>query len=43
MAVIQQGVESVFDTDLLRPLVDLAVPSEAGSGAEAQRIGRRGR
>jgi len=24
MAVIQQGVESVFDTDLLRPLVDLA-------------------
>ncbi len=25
MAVIQQGVESVFDTDLLRPLVDLAV------------------
>ena len=23
MAVIQQGVESVFDTDLLRPLVDL--------------------
>ncbi len=25
MAVIQQGVDSVFDTDLLRPLVDLAV------------------
>ena len=24
MAVIQQGVDSVFDTDLLRPLVDLA-------------------
>jgi alanyl-tRNA synthetase len=24
MAVIQQGVESVFDTDLVRPLVDLA-------------------
>ncbi len=24
MAVIQQGVEGVFDTDLLRPLVDLA-------------------
>ena len=25
MAAIQQGVESVFETDLLRPLVDLAV------------------
>ena len=25
MAVIQQGVDSVFDTDLLKPLVDLAV------------------
>jgi alanyl-tRNA synthetase len=24
MAVIQQGVDSVFDTDLLRPLIDLA-------------------
>ena len=24
MAVIQQGVDSVFDTDLLAPLVDLA-------------------
>ena len=25
MAVIQQGVETVFDTDLLRPLIELAV------------------
>jgi alanyl-tRNA synthetase len=43
MAVIQQGVGSVFDTDLLRPLVDLAVQlsgQDYGSTPEATRAMR---
>ena len=43
MAVIKQGVESVFDTDLLRPLVDLAVELsgvEYGSTPQATRAMR---
>ncbi len=43
MAVIQQGVESVFDTDLLAPLVDLAAELSGvdyGSSPEATRAMR---
>ncbi|MBA2524060.1 MAG: alanine--tRNA ligase [Solirubrobacterales bacterium] len=44
MAVIQQGVDSVFDTDLLRPLVELAAelsgrsPDEDPATTRAMRI-----
>jgi alanyl-tRNA synthetase len=43
MAAVLQGVDSVFDTDTLRPLVDLAVelsgkPYEEGPNARAMRI-----
>ncbi len=43
MAVIKQGVESVFDTDLLSPLLDLAVElsgRERDSSAQATRAMR---
>jgi alanyl-tRNA synthetase len=43
MAVIQEGVDSVFDTDLLRPLVDLAVELSGtpyGEDAKATRAMR---
>ncbi len=40
MAVIQEGVDSVFDTDLLRPLVDLATELSGKSYGEDPKVTR---
>ncbi len=40
MAVIQEGVDSVFDTDLLRPLVDLAAELSGRSYGEDPKVTR---